>query len=362
MKALIQPQARGSNSILHVGLMDKFPQQMLMFLDDHGQLDGHYFIAKKVKGQSPPERLSQHMKVCGSIALAWEFVIRGFTADKIIVHSFLCRKTLWLLMLQPWLLKKSCWILWGGDLYAYRERHSSLRARRHELLRRYLIRRVPQICSATPGDGDLCRYWYRASGEYLNIFTYPNSIIPLRHIAPRDPRAPLKLMVGNNAYCSNHHLEVFDLLKRHDDGRFEIYCPLAYGNSDYRERVVRHGSDCFGSRFHPQYEMLPLEKYIDFLAGIDIAIFNNDRQQGMGNIRSLIGFGKKVYMRSGVTSWDHMRSLGVKVFDICDFDLHAEFSEAAENRRLMCSIYSESAYMQGLDKLFTPIRTESHST
>ena len=41
---------------------------------------------------------------------------------------------------------------------------------------------------------------------------------------------------------------------------------------------------------------MPFEKYLEFLSEIDIAIFAHKRQQAFGNIISLLGMGKKVYL------------------------------------------------------------------
>ena len=44
---------------------------------------------------------------------------------------------------------------------------------------------------------------------------------------------------------------------------------------------------------------MPYSSYISFLGSIDIGIFNNNRQQGMGNITNLLYLGKKVYLSKG---------------------------------------------------------------
>jgi dTDP-N-acetylfucosamine:lipid II N-acetylfucosaminyltransferase len=38
--------------------------------------------------------------------------------------------------LQPWLLKKSNWIIWGGDLYWYRYRKKEFKYSLYEVIRR----------------------------------------------------------------------------------------------------------------------------------------------------------------------------------------------------------------------------------
>ena len=50
-------------------------------------------------------------------------------------------------------------------------------------------------------------------------------------------------------------------------------------------------------------------------------MFNHNRQQAMGNTITLLGLGKKVYMRRGVAQWSFFESHKIKVFDIVNFDL-----------------------------------------
>lgn len=44
---------------------------------------------------------------------------------------------------------------------------------------------------------------------------------------------------------------------------------------------------------NPIVDFMDFNEYINFLSTIDIAIFNHKRQQGMGNIITLLGMGKK---------------------------------------------------------------------
>jgi hypothetical protein len=61
---------------------------------------------------------------------------------------------------------------------------------------------------------------------------------------------------------------------------------------------------------------MPFNKYLELLGQIDIAVFAHKRQQGMGNTISLLGLGKKVYMRNDITPWAMFEELGVKVFSV----------------------------------------------
>jgi hypothetical protein len=62
-------------------------------------------------------------------------------------------------------------------------------------------------------------------------------------------------------------------------------------------------------------------EYLNLLGEIDVAIFAHRRQQAMGNTISLLGLGKKVFMRNDVTPWGVFQKTGVKVYDIEKFEI-----------------------------------------
>ena len=80
-------------------------------------------------------------------------------------------------------------------------------------------------------------------------------------------------------------------------------------------KVIDAGKQIFGDKFQPLIEFMPFKDYLELLGKIDIAIFNHNRQQAMGNITTLLGLGKKVYVRSNETPWKMFNKLQIKVYD-----------------------------------------------
>ena len=98
---------------------------------------------------------------------------------------------------------------------------------------------------------------------------------------------------------------------------------------------------------------MPFEKYLEFLGKIDIAVFAHKRQQAMGNMTTLLGLGKKVYLRSDVTPWEFYSKLGVKVFDVDGLELlpiHKD--EATRNRQIVAGNFSHDALVAQLREIF----------
>lgn len=63
-------------------------------------------------------------------------------------------------------------------------------------------------------------------------------------------------------------------------------------------------------------EYIDKDAYYEFLDDCDIGIFNNNRQQAMGNINAMLGMGKKVYIRSSTCMWDFFRGKGAVLFPV----------------------------------------------
>ncbi|QIZ66040.1 TDP-N-acetylfucosamine:lipid II N-acetylfucosaminyltransferase [Geobacillus subterraneus] len=243
-----------------------------------------------------------------------------YKCEKIFLHGLFNFKIVFLLFLQPWLLKKSNWIVWGGDLYHYKFRKRNFKSDVQELVRRFVIKNFGAITTLVKGDYDLAKKWYGVKGDYYHgVYINPVNLEYLQKVKKikKDNRNGINIQIGNSADPSNNHIQILDLLKKFKDENINIYAPLSYGNHDYAKEVVHYGKELFGNKFKPLLEFLNPEEYSKYLASIDIAIFNHERQQALGNIYALLYLGKKIYIRSDISTWDYLKEqLNLNLFDI----------------------------------------------
>ena len=98
--------------------------------------------------------------------------------------------------------------------------------------------------------------------------------------------------------------------------------------------------------------MLDTDKYLNLLYDIDVAIMNHDRQQGLGNILPLLYFAKKVFMRSGTSSFEYLESIGCHLYDISSFDtldesiFRPEQEKLEKNSCIIGDLLSEKRYRE----------------
>lgn len=304
--------------IVHFFVRDKFTEQFIQFVESE---------MKEIKNENiyyvfdngSEYKIKERENIVFVRKRGFTEIVRLFklmiTAQGVVLHGLWDRTLVIIIGLLPLVAKKSCWVIWGGELYDSLERKRSYKGKLYYLLFGRLIKNLKVITTTIPGDYKIVKNNYRTQAVFIQNLMYPS------HLA-RNP--PLKLntnykiniQVGNSATSSNNHHEVFrNLICSELDRVNQVKVPLSYGNVDYRDAVIDSGTELLKEKFVPMLSFLDSETYDKHMADIDIVIFNHRRQQGMGNIIGLLSMGKKVYIRKEVTSWGYLKSLGLIVFD-----------------------------------------------
>lgn len=238
-------------------------------------------------------------------------------STKIIISGLFDRK--FLLIAPTALLKKIYIQFWGGDFYFYRN-STSLKIKFKKKLLGSRIAKCAGVINLIEDDyTEFCKIF----PDHKRHFTAPMPADPKieydyafyrKQIKNKD--FPIRILLGNSATKENQHVEVFEILRKYEDEQIEIVCPLSYGDEQYRDEVIAQGEKIWRDKFLPLTEFMDKDEYIKLLATCDVAIFNNNRQQAMGNIWILINLGKKIFMRDDTPMWTYFRNLGVNIFNI----------------------------------------------
>jgi dTDP-N-acetylfucosamine:lipid II N-acetylfucosaminyltransferase len=273
-------------------------------------------------------------------------------ADKIILHSLFNMRLIMLLAMQPWLLKRCYWVIWGGDLYSYQLGKRVFNLWCNEVIRRFTIKRLGHFITHIHGDYELAQKWYGAKGVWHECFMYPSNLYQEPPVQ-KTPHEGINILLGNSADPSNNHIDVLEKLRPYAAENIKIFCPLSYGDAEYAKQVADYGESIFGDKFNPLLDFMRFNDYKKLLVKIDIAIFNHRRQQGMGNITTLVGLGKSVYMRSDITSWDFFSQLGVTLFDINEFDLQRiSHDESMKNIKIISTYFSKGSLIRQMQEVY----------
>lgn len=257
-------------------------------------------------------------------------------------------------LIPEWLLKKTYFQFWGADFYRYREAVKGYKRKiRFELFR--------EKCKGAAGLIFLIYGEYDAFRKIVNINNANVFVAPV----PGEPGiyekvskyrkqiSENRILLGNSATETNRHIEIIDRLKNIKNVTCEIHCPLAYGDKKYGDRIIEYGIKIFGSdKFFPLRKYMPLKKYFQYLADIDVAIFNNDRQQATANIEYMLSLGKKVYLNPNTSMYVHYNKIGCYVYDAEKLERESfsdiiEYpqSKAEHNRRCILEYNSDENFI-----------------
>ena len=204
------------------------------------------------------------------------------------------------------------------------------------------------------GEFKLVQEWFKVKGNFYSSFTYPSNLYKKIEIR-KEGKEGLWVQVGNSADPSNNHFEILEKLSKFKDMNIKLFCILSYGgNEEYKNRVIKRGSELFKDKFCPILNFMKFDEYMNFLSSLDIAIFAHDRQQAFGNITSLLSMKKTVYLKEKVTTYQTLKEMGIKVrsFDkLVDLE---EFDENTleNNRKIIEENFSEEKLIEQWENIF----------
>ncbi|NLI72696.1 MAG: TDP-N-acetylfucosamine:lipid II N-acetylfucosaminyltransferase [Bacteroidales bacterium] len=332
-----------------------YSKALLELLENHIDLDNHIMVFGFYKEQSKNAVYSGKINTKSLLKINdLLFVLKNIQkADWIYIHFLQYNPTLLYWALNEKLLKKSTWIVWGSDLYSYYKKDKNLKTRIYEFWRRKVISELPEIAVFAEEEFNLIKKLYETNAEYAPIlYPIPINISYLDRLKPKVSKEKTVFLLGNSGDKSNLHYEMINLLTPFSAENIEIICPLSYGaDKEYQESVIRYGTKYFGDKFIPLVDFMGKEEYSQVLGSIDVALMNHKRQQGLGNILALLYLGKKVFMRTDVTSYAFLKNKGCELYDITQIknfsftELMETTAEIVKNKKIVKGIISKENYL-----------------
>ena len=313
-----------SKRIVHIILSDKFTSGYINYILKEFNNYEHTIIY--VKGKYELDLLDEEYKkniieIEDKKDILNKEILKVMKESKKIVASGIFGLERYLILLPHKILKKVYMQFWGGDFYTYRKTNFFSKKFLHKVCLHYCIKECGGIINLIPEDYEqLCRIFPNNTKHYVGIM-------------PDDPRkrdsykkyvfsnkSSNTIIIGNSATMENHHVEVFEMLKHLKNENIKIICPLAYGDKSYAKNVIKMGKQIFKDKFIPITEYMDYDKYVELLSLCKVGIFNNDRQQAMGNISLLLKMGKKVFLRKNTSMWNNYSKFNVILYDVNDLN------------------------------------------
>jgi len=233
-------------------------------------------------------------------------------SKKIFFHGLFTPYLLLILIIHPWLLKKSNWIIWGSDLYEYKSIRDTIFKKLEEFFRRIVFSRFAEITTVIKGDYDLAKKWYKVKGVHkYAMYSVPLKLNQIDEItgsvvSSKDTNFT-SILIGNSSDPGNYHYEIFDILTKYKSDNIKIYALLNYGDKAYAQEVIAYGKTIFGESFIGVTDYMEFKDFVLFMNDIDIIVFNHKRQQALGNLLLAYYLEKKIFLNTNSTLYEYFK-------------------------------------------------------
>lgn len=124
------------------------------------------------------------------------------------------------------------------------------------------------------------------------------------------------ILLGNSASYANNHIEAIDILAKLNLGHCNVITPLSYGDEEYRDYIAEYGKTRLNDNFKPITDFMDKHEYHQLISSCSIVIMNHLRQQGMGNIVTMMYLGAKIYLNANNPVFEFFKKEGAHVYSI----------------------------------------------
>lgn len=367
--------------IVHIIGQTLYTKDMYEFINNNFEHNGHIFMTGRAYDSEAIApigigRATDDVRVISPKKI-FSYIKLLKKSDGIIIHGIFSPKHLLIIALSKKWLKKSCWIIWGGDIYVHNKENKTLKEKITDAVKKKCAKKIGYIAPLVDKDYDFAKEWYNISGIKIPI-NYPtplqnSDIIQMLSVACTEKsckkhEAVLNVMIGNSATETNCHKDALDILAQYKNENICIYLPLSYGFAgyeNYAEEIIAYAENIFGKdKVVPVRDKMKSYEYCRLLSNMDVAIFFNNRQQAMGNIAIMLEAGAKVYIRDDTNMWNHYMERGYSLenaFDIPEqnYTTFAHYNEdrKEKNVRLIKGYTSPVHLKQKWENLFSIMLT-----
>ena len=318
--------------VLFVVHLDKFTQDFYRFICSYFKKQDNYFLFYGSQHEFDFEVDDNRVFWCDSYdALKKHSIVKVAKKCDLILYSGLFGSENCVKKFGFNSLKKTYIHLWGGDFYVFRKLNSyGCRTKIKFFFRRFVIDHAAGIINLLPDEYlDLCKLCRPKGISFVAPMCGDGSVIELINSLKDSGKSvsPVKILLGNSATDSNQHVKALKMLEKFKNENIKIICPLSYGDETYRNKVIDFGKRIFGEKFYPIVSYMDKEQYYGIIAGCTIAIFNNNRQQAIGNINAALALNCKVFIRNDTPMWNtYYEERKMELYNVEDIE-HMNFSD-----------------------------------
>ena len=164
------------------------------------------------------------------------------------------------------------------------------------------------------------------------------------------------ILLGNSSTFSNNHIDMIDLLSKVASFNSKLIIPLSYGDKDCSQIVKEYATEHYPGEVFALDGFMKFDDYIKLISSCSIVIMGHKRQQGLGNIITMINLGAKVFLDVSNPIYEFLMSRGVTVFSLeeiykPDFQVELKESQIFNNRKILLDIWGQDSILNKTKKL-----------
>lgn len=291
---------------IHIMFNDKFGKAWVDFVNKNFDTEEHLFLCKRCFDEFPFPQGKNVVEIKSLQGLDFS------NAEKIFCHSLFDSELVeYLYAHQDILKQKAYWIIWGGDLY------EALRDEKNDFVRENFKGYITDV----DGDKVILEKKYTANKNkkfYHAAYTFPVSqemVNNAKDTLSQRANSNKAIVIQINNSCDKSTLEILDILSRFKDENIIIKMILSYGSLEFKEQIISKAHTMFGDKFQFIDTILSPQEYAKYVSQNDVLVYNQNRQQGLGNSFLALQFGTKLYIRSEISTYEHLSDKGCVVFD-----------------------------------------------
>lgn len=332
---------------VHLMFNDKFNKPFVDFLNDQFDPKEHVILCKRWFREHPFPEGDNVIEIRNYQNISFQ------NNEKIICHSLFDNEVIdYLYKYNDVLKNKTYWVMWGGDLY------NAPRDKINDFVRS----NFKGYISVVEGDEERAKEIYNLTSDTLCSAPYiaPSfNYSDLYKTLINNPIEHSMLRIQINNSSDDSTLEMLETLAKFKDKNIIVTTILSYGKMQFKDQIIKKGKNIYGEKFEYIQDYMPIEQFIKYSASNDILICNQNRQQGLGNILSSLYLGKKVFVKSEITTVSYLNSFGLRLFDTneivnMDFNELKDFSEDIKliNIKNAEKFYTREFYVKKWSKIF----------
>lgn len=180
---------------------------------------------------------------------------------------------------------------------------------------------------------------------YKEFFYYPIDQVVNEKIRGEKCKGN-NIVVGNSCSFTGNHIEIIKRLSTLGLHDRKIKFPINYAGSDeYRKYVIEVGNSLLGDMFEPLTIFMTLDEYNNYLLDASYFIYNNYRQEAVGNILVALFIGGKVFLSDNSPLLRFYKNLGLIIYPVSDITQESlnkpmEITDIITNRSIIEKEYS----------------------